>query len=198
MAIANDTFVEASDTSLVSHTPTGTDAGAGWAALTSAAATVRAATDDVIDNNGSEGNRFRMTTDLGSAVMDVQADITRTAASFVFPGVLFRISSDFVTFCEFTYDDTRWYIYDGTNEVFLTESWPGGTVTMLAQSRTGSQKGYANGTLKVTISADQLNGNHYGGLILGNFSGGAGKSTADNYLSNSVAPGNPWAAYAQQ
>ena len=190
VAIANDTFVEGSDTTLTSHTPTGTNAGAGWAtAAGGGTATVRAATDDVVDASGASGNRFRMTTDLGSAQMNVSAVITSTAAALAFPGVLFRVSSA-GSGGEFTYDSgTRWYVFDGVTETTATEAWPGGAVTMLMQNRTGSQRAYVNGALKITVSADNLNTNQYGGLILGNFTGSAGQSSADDFLSSGFLTG---------
>lgn len=188
MAIANDTFVEGVDTALESHTPTGPNAGAGWVALGSGAATVRAVTDDAAEANAANGNRFRMTTDLGTSQMDVSGDFTAPSAANIFPGVLFRIKSDFTSWGEFIYEDGQWKISDGTTTVTLTEAWPGGTVLMFAEIRTNIFKGKVNGVTKVTLNSDLLNTNTFAGIILGNFTSGAtGQITIDNYYSESFS-----------
>lgn len=190
MAIANDTFVEASDTALQSHTPTGTDAGAGWSAV-SGAALVRGATDDVIDNNVSNGNRYRMTTDLGSGAMIVQADFTSSGAAgnFLAPGVLFRMNSAGTQYGYFDYDfslgaNGQYSLYDGTTTVFLDEVWGGGTKTFQVVVSYTTVTGYVNGVQKLQITSNVNPTNQFAGIQLLNFTGGAtGQITCDNFQS---------------
>lgn len=190
MARANDTFVEGSDTALASHTPTGTDAGAGWSQI-GGAATVLAATDLVVDDNAANGNRARMTTDLGSAQMDVQADVSSVGGSFTFPGVMGRVNSAGTERWEFTYDFSggRWQLADtpNTTTVTFTEAWPGGTNTMKIACRPSNQRGYVNGLEKCASTANTYAG-QFGGIVPGNFNGTTRRHTIDNYVSSTWTP----------
>lgn len=193
MAKANDTFVEGSDTALTSHTPTGTDAGTGWDfAGAGDAALVRAATDDVRDDNTSQGSRFRMTDDLGDDEMDVQADVSFENAAIgdtLFAGPTGRHPSSAGNGSyEFDYDwsvgvNGSWTLAGDT----LDEAWPGGTVTLKLTIRDNDQRGYADGVQKVSSTSNNGTGNTRGGLLLGNFTGNSSKrSVADNFQANNV------------
>lgn len=183
MAIAADTFVEATDTDILSHTPTGPNAGAGWELGAASGSAIIDATDDkVIDTNGSNGNRFRMTTNLGSAQMDVQGDFTKIDTALRFNGFLIRITASGLG-AEFTHDQGRWIFYDGTSETTVTEDWPGGVVTMRAVIRTNNWVGKANGTTRITLASDVFNTQTYAGILLGNFTGTGSQIAMDNYYS---------------
>src|SRR3990167_10046908 len=88
MAIAGDTFVEGSDVDLSAHTPTGANAGTSWDVLISGGnIDVIAASDNAHDAASNNGNRYRMTNDLGFDEMDVQADVAFiSAGALTFPG----------------------------------------------------------------------------------------------------------------
>src|SRR3990167_10462731 len=93
MAIAGDTFVEGADTALESHTPTGANAGTSWDVLvTGGNIDVIAASDNAQELSSGNGNRYRMTNDLGFDTMDVEASVAFiSAAALTFPGVVGRV-----------------------------------------------------------------------------------------------------------
>jgi hypothetical protein len=185
MARAGDTFVEAVDTTLASHTPTGPDAGAGWLISTGGMQVV-AATDVCSETNDAIGNRSLMTTDLGSPNMVIEADFTLTDATY--PGLLARRDSAGNGGVEAGYDNFvgQWEISDGTTSSTLTEAWPGGTVCMRFELNGTSFTLHANNILKVSLTSSVSNGN-YAGIRLGNNTGtGTGKLTCDNYISYGI------------
>lgn len=190
---ANDTFVEAADTTLASHAPTGSGAGAGWDVLVSGASIkVIASTDLCQEQSNSNGNRYRMTSDLTSDAMDVQADISTTGAGTTFPGVAGRVpnSGTGATGWEFIYDvaSGKWNLSDGTTIVTLSESVPVGVKTYKLSCRASGQTGYVDGVQKCTTASNTKTGNTRGGILLGNFGGGAiNTMTLDNYQSAKVA-----------
>jgi len=194
MPIANDTFVEGSDTALASHTPTGPNAGTSWSQI-SGAVTVRGATDDCIDNSGGGGNRCRMTNDLGQQHR-VQASVSFGAdysGSFVSGGVDGRIGSAGEFGYEFYYSwsDGKWILDSPTVSNTLTEAWgtPSTPQTLKLDIFNSNEKGYANGVQKVALTTNEVTGQHCGGMVFLNFTGGAGKIIIDNYQSETLAGG---------
>ena len=191
MPVANDTFTQASNVTLASHIPTGAGAGTSWVAQIAGANVTNRSTGVIADSTGSNGNRYKMNNNLGSSQMDVQADFTSSGSSgsFVFFGLLARLpASTGTSTIEGSYDHAvaggSWVIGDGTSSASTAEAWPGGTVNMKLEIRTGVARLYANGVLKVTLNTNLFSGNNYAGIFLGNFSGTSGKITADNYQSS--------------
>lgn len=188
MAIAGDTFTDANGTSLVSHTPTGPNAGSGWGAFGSSAAQIQS--NAAQDSNSSSGNRFRMNNDLGSDEMDVEGVFTTPGGTFVFLGLMGRLQgSGTADGFEFTYDYAvgGWNLTDsGSNTDTLVEAWPGGAVTMKLEIRSGVAKGYVNGVEKVSISSSALAGRNYAGILLGNFDGSSPKATVDDFVATGI------------
>lgn len=191
MAIAGDTFVEGSDTALASHTPTGANAGSGWTQA-SGAIQVLGASDLAEDNNTGDGNRAGMNNNLGSDQMDVSLDVSfvnAVVADGLFCGPASRLSSPSSTAAlyEFIFD---WAV--GVNGSYtlgtdtLDEAWPGGTVTMLLQTRTSDHRGFAGAVEKVSVTTDNGSGNFFSGMLAGNFTGtGTKRSRGDNFLAQS-------------
>lgn len=199
-----DTFVEATtDTSLTSHTPTGSNPATAWVTCNAGvAATVIAATDDCRDNNTANGNRFKITDDLGTDEMDVQLDVSFTSAALtdlLFAGPTGRhpnaTSGTGLGVYEFNYDWSRgtngtWSLGDQVVEDTLDEAYPGGSVTMLLQLRSSDVRGFAGGVEKVSLATDEGAGNQFAGAMLGNFEGnGSKRSRMDNFNASAAATG---------
>ena len=194
MASANDDFTETgANVNLTAHTPTGAGAGTSWDVLGAGGViTVDATNDRCIDGSNGNGNRYRMTNDLGFDQMDVQADITTTGAANTFPGIAGRVpnSGTGVAGVEFIYDkaNARWDLNDGTTSNTASDSTPAGTVTLKLTIRTSDMRGFVGGVQKTVISSNGKSGNTRAGILLGSFSGGAtGVMTLDNFLSSGVA-----------
>lgn len=186
---ANDTFTQASNVNLASHVPTGPNAGTGWVVQVAGGNITNLSTGVITDSSAFNGNRYKMNNDLGSDEMDIQADFTSsgTPGSFVFFGLIGRLPSGTGSSAIEGYYDhglNQWILEDGTISASLNEAWPGGTVTMKLEVRSGTARLYANGILKVTLNTNKFAGQNYGGIFLGNFSGTAGRITADNYQSS--------------
>jgi hypothetical protein len=198
MTTASDTFVETSNTALTSHTPTGPNAGAGWAAGVGTGLYVNGANDRVQDDGTVVGNRYRMTTSLGSDLQDVQADVTTagTGGEFRSPGVCGRMPSGGGAGVDFVFDHSisngSWSLSDNVSvSTTTTEAWPGGTVKMrLYIPGNGNMYGYidvgAGWVLKCTITSNAKSGNNYGGIALINFDGTPDTMSVDNYVSTDV------------
>ena len=193
LPVANDDFTQGSNVTLVSHTPTGPGAGNGWIVQISGGNITDLSTGKITDSSGSNGNRYKMSNNLGSDQMNIQADFTSAGSSGspVFFGLIGRLSSATGSSAiEGHYDHSvsggSWIIGDGTTSASLAQAWPGGTVTMKLEVRSGVSNLYANGVLKVTLNTNKCTGQNYAGIFLGNFSGGAGKMTADNYQSTGI------------
>lgn len=211
MTIAGDTFVEAGDTTLTSHTPSGANAGTSWAAIVAGSlATVIAASDDCLDNNLSSGNRFGIAPALATDEMDVQADFSLISSALnVFFGPTGRNATT-ASGWEFNHDTNfggggggTWAISDGTTTVTLTEAWPGNPTSMKISCRATGQTGYVlSGGLwikKVSTTSNTKTGQKIAGLQLGNFSGTAtGRTSADNFMSWDVPVGLKHGAQAIQ
>lgn len=190
MAIANDTYVEGSDTTLTSHAPTGPNAGTSWVSI-AGSATVRAATDDIIDSNGSSGNKIRMTNDLGIQHR-VQVDIWfgSGVGGFVFSGVAGRQDVLGTGSYEFTYSwfTGEWILEDGVTSTTLAESYGTDTTvrTMRLDLLTSDQRGFVDNVQKVALTTDTNNTLVNGGIVMGNFTGTAGWTFMDNYQSQTL------------
>lgn len=192
MTIANDTFVEGSDTPVTSHTPTGADAGTSWSALIGSA-TVRGATDDLVDADGGASNALRMTNNLGvqhQVQIDMSFNAGVGAGALVFSGVMGRYSAAGLASYIFTYDwfTGKWILEDGVTSNELTEAYGTPTVvkTLKLDLLTNDQKAYVNGVLKCSLATDRNNTLENGGLKMGNFSGSAAQTVMDNYQSQTL------------
>lgn len=202
MAIAGDTFVEGSDVDLSAHTPTGANAGTSWDVLISGGnIDVIAASDNAHDAASNNGNRYRMTNDLGFDEMDVQADVAFiSAGALTFPGVVGRVpnSGTGTAGVEFIFDVSAggWIIDDnsGTSEL-LSESTPVGAKVYKLTIRANDMRGMVDGVEKVSIASNAKTTNTRSGIILGNFAGGAvDRMSADNFIGTGVdtsASGQP-------
>jgi len=183
-----DTFVEASDQLLELHTPTGPNAGSGWTRQGSdGQLIVRSSTGLVEDNDFLSSNQYRMNDNLGFDEMDVQADFTELIGAGRC-GVRVRLDPGDTTGWEFSYDanNSRWLITDGTSSTTTAEAWPGGTVTIKAEMRTGVGRLYVNSVLKVTHSSNLLSGRTYAGIQVLNFDSTGPEHQVDNYTSVGV------------
>ncbi len=193
MATVADTFVETTDINLSSHTPTGPNAGTSWDVSSAGGnISVNAANDDARDQ-GINGNRYRMTDDLGSDQMDVKADVTLLSGlSGLFPGVSGRVpNSGTGAGWEFVYDTGvgAWSLDDNSGNVAtLSEAAPSGAKRYWLAIRTGEGKGYMDGVLKVTVNANSKSGNTRSGITLGNFSVSSVQTTLDNFEASSFVP----------
>lgn len=197
MAIANDTFVESSDTILTSHTPTGSNAGTSWAAMFGAGqVTILGGTGQATDTNSSNGNRSKMSPDLGYGEMDVSADFTTngTSGEFVFFGLIFRIKNDDTEYGEFRFtfgsgSPSRYELWNGTTQVMVDEAWGSGTKTFKVEVRNAGVTAFVNGSQKLQILAENIfPNNQMAGFFLGNFTGSTNRSTVANYQSQGIPP----------
>lgn len=192
MAVAWDDFTQGANALLENHTPTGTNAGAGWVvAVAGGSINDVAATGLITDVATGNGNRYRMTTDLKSDEMDVQLDVTvgaATAGVSALAGVGARMPSAGGSGVEFYYDwsISSWGLWDGTTTTTFAQAWPGGTVTVLFKVRSGRFEGYANGVLKISVATNGLAGNNYAGVLFPNFSGTAGQVKGDTFKATGV------------
>ena len=192
---AHDTFIEGGgDVNLNVHTPTGQFNGSGWLAV-AGTINVIAATDLVQDASASAGNRYLMTRDLGSDVVNLQADFTTGTSGFLAPGFIARRNSAGAGVGGTNWeggweaDGGKYRVEDGTAATELVEAWPGGTVTLRLEMRAGVARLYSNGVLKITHTSTLGfgMGGHYCGIRLLNFTSGAtGQLSCDNYTSESA------------
>lgn len=186
--IAGDTFTEASDTALASHTPTGVNAGSGWTQRWGGA-TVFSASGTLRPTNTSSGNRGTISPPMDGEDCDVQADCSweGTPSGFLAIGVIARGATTASEGVEFNYDINagQWELAGQT----LTEAWPGGTVTMLLKCRGATVEGYVNGVLKLQATDTTYRGGTYAGVNMMNFSGSnAARAIIDNFLATSYVP----------
>jgi hypothetical protein len=195
VAIKGDTFVEASNTALESHTPTGPNAGTAWStAGVGAAIRVTGGAGSAIDNSSSNGNRYRLNDDLGSSTMVAQADFALPGAGPYVVALVLRQNASGTgdgNAIELGYDSAvgGWFASSGilTGSSSTAASWPGGTVTLKAVAIGTNAYLYANGVLvhSTTVSSDT--GQTRAGLLLLNFNGGAaGIETAANFLAGTL------------
>lgn len=194
MTVKGDTFVESTDKALTSHTPTGANAGTSWVVQTgSGSATVRASTDDVSETNAGEGNRFRLSDDLGSDAQDVQGNVSVGGGSgdFIFPGIMARLPTGAgTTGIEFTYNQSNgvFELSDGTTSATATAAKPtAGALWRLLIDGSGVMIGYVGGTEVVRLTSNLKSGNTRAGFMLGNFSGTSGQNVVDNFQASSVS-----------
>lgn len=198
MATANDTFVESGgDVDLSAHTPTGANPGTSWVVHGGAGPDIDviASTDLCQEANYGNGNRYRMTDDLGSDDITVQADFTFEVINWCAPGVLAKMPTDGGASVEFTFDQgdggggKGFYLSDGTVSDSSLEAWPGGTRTLKIVVNGTDIRGYDNGVEKCQITSSLFEGNTRAGIILLNFDGqGVSRITCDNYQSSAQIP----------
>jgi len=176
-----DTFVDTAGANLSIHTPTGPNPGTSWVA--SDGVIVFDASNRINDGAFSASNQYCLSDDIGSDQMDVQLDITQLTASVGTRGVRTRTSTADAAGWEYSYDAAggQWHIDDGTTSANFSEAWPGGTVTIKAEQRTGVGRLYANGALKVTLNSNLHSGRTRAGLTLSNFSASGPVHQADNF-----------------
>ena len=182
-----DTFTEATtDTLLENHVPTGANPGTSWAAQ-DGQITVKAATDTIEESDFLASNQYRMTDDLGSDAMDVQAVFTQLVASGR-RGVRTRLDPADSSGWEYSYDASngQWLVTDGATADTLVEAWPGGAVTIKAEQRAGVGRLYVNGVLKITKVSSQLAGRTRAGVQLLNFDGTGPNHRADTFTADKV------------
>lgn len=196
MAIAGDTFVEASDTALGSHTPTGPNAGTSWTVVSSgSAAKILGGQSKAADDDATGDNDCRMNTDLGSDEMYVQGDLGHADATFHFPGLSGRYAAagtSPVVIVIYNNDSGQWDLYEsGSLRGSYAEAWTGSPArTVRLEIQSGEIRVYITGVLRITYTATIGGaGNQYAGMGLGNFSSGAtGVVTIANYTSGSYPP----------
>lgn len=190
--VAQDTFTEAVDTDLESHTP---DVGTGWD--TDGAASFQATDTDDLRASGTSIQAARETTTIGDDDMDVSIDY-----------VVIRLSSDSRIGVIGRVPDTEdgeensyqsYFIGDGsavditldkvvasirTNLGSYDANITSGDLpeTMKLEIRTAAKKVYLNGIERISSSDDNLTGNNFAGVT-----GQRGVPRGDNYLSESVA-----------
>ena len=186
--VFSDTFTEASDVALGSHTP---EVGTGWNVIIGDI-NVRSDLDRATAANAGAGNRALCQDDFGTDGYDVEADIWISASATVFGGVIGRAQSASVLgpdFCEFTYDEGPggWSLTAGEESDFVSEAFPTAPANVRLEVRNTGIKGYVNDVLKCEIPAvGNGNGRNWCGLTLGNFDTSVNDFNADNFTVNTV------------
>jgi hypothetical protein len=184
--LAKDTFVEASTIDLSAHTA---DVGGGWTAAAGAIQVI-AGTGLAEDQNSSSGNRYNLTTGLGSGVpIEVSLNVTVTDLSTQFPGIAARRTSAASggTGYEFRYLSGQWNLTDQTTTVVLTEAWDGSLRTLKLHVEDNLVIGYVNGVEKCRMTNNVWPAGTFAGLLLANFSGTEFQLSAANFEVDSVA-----------
>lgn len=195
--VGQDTFTEAANTDLASHTP---DVGAGWSVQTASAFRDVGGTDDVAHQNASL-ERARKGDDIGGDQMDVSADVKVSGNTGRIAGVCARMSTDGYA------DQYEAYLLregSGTQKTVKLFKNVGGTRTELGSATitlgdntyttlklsiaSGSQKVYTAGVERIaaTEADSTLSGRKYAGLLMLGTSFGD-NTRIDNFLSESVA-----------
>lgn len=193
MAIyVSDTFTEASDTALESHTP---NVGGTWNVWVGGI-TVESG-GNCRDNGSSNWNRANMGS-IGATVYDISANITcpGTLGQYIAPGIGGRhTTTSAADGYEFIYNrDTETFQLkeNGTVVSSSAEAWPGDGALMLLSIRASEVVGYVNGVQKVTVATSINATSQIVSLILANFSGTYLRARADNFLAqDAVVPQIP-------
>jgi len=187
--IAHDTFVEASTIDLSSHTA---DVGGGWTA-SGGTIQVIAGAEVAEDQNSANGNRYNLTTSVGSGPIDVSIGLAVPSINAnVFPGIgVRRSTASAANGYEFQYDflNNQWKLSDGGVSTTATfpEAWDGTLRTFKVHAENGLVIGYVNGVEKCRLTSNVNPGSTFAGFLLGNFSGTAFRMQASNFEVDSVA-----------
>lgn len=198
--VGSDTFTEASDTDLASHTP---DVGAGWTLEQAGWATVNAASDELrADADVTTGRDYCVKGDnIGDDDMDVTCGLKRTTFSTQttrFHGIAGRTPStpgqdgynamirlDAGSLCDWELEK------EVAGAVTSLGTWNGDQTagvyyTTKLEIRTAAKKVYVAGVERISSSDDSLTGNNFCG-ISGFLNTSASAFRWDNFLSESVA-----------
>lgn len=198
--VGQDSFTEASDTALASHTP---DVGAGWS-VEASEFTVLGATDN-LQHNANTSRFARKGDDIGASAMDVSIKGAAEGTSARLFGPAGRMTTaDFTNAINFSLNG------NGELEIFQEISgtrtrlagptalsgYADGTVyTLKLEIRASSIKGYVDGVERISYTAsDPLNTNQYAGIFV---NGGTGTIEMDDFLSESVGGGGGGTTYPQ-
>jgi hypothetical protein len=169
--VFQDTFTEASDTSLSSHTP---DIGSGWTFTGGAGIDVIAASDHAIAVVNNNGNRTTCNNNFNTRDMTVQGTFRipfgDPGSSFTFYGPGARASNSTAQCDEyFTYD------YDAAGGSYnlggdqLVDTTPNGSAMVLRLECKGDiLTGFSDGVEKCTLT-DVTSTGQFAGILLGSF-----------------------------
>jgi hypothetical protein len=174
--IVNDTFTEASDTGIASHTA---DTGGGWG-IVSGSATVRGGLGYISEGNSGADNRPRLSTGLSgspavyTATLVVSEVVGGMGSKLV--GIRARIvdASAGGVNTYFAYDgfNSQFNLTDGSTNNASVEAWTGNNTTLALVVTATTLKGYVNGVLKCSLNSTVGAGNNFIGLEINNFAGG--------------------------
>jgi hypothetical protein len=177
--VFNDSFVQASNPELSTHTPT---VGTSWVKQSGSDLTIDSA-DSAVRNPAAAGaGRYRATPSLSVETYDVEATVSQASSqSLAAVGVQGRLESSGTTSqlerCTFSYDVgiAGWSLElkDYGAAVTLTEAWPGGDVVMKLKVTPTAVQGWVNGVQKLSItSAIGSAAGRFAGLVNMNWSNG--------------------------
>src|SRR5262245_15971523 len=170
MASRGDTFVEvSSNTTLASHTPTGTDAGTGWSLEEQTGTTLERvnATNDQAESDGNENNqRHLYTLQPNPAVAEYDTVITLnavTSTSTNFAGLIARLTDASNYYGAGCYgasaaaDKKLFKVVAGTRtELASGDSGNAAGDVLKLEIRNNSQKFYKNGGLELSATDTAL------------------------------------------
>lgn len=203
--VGQDTFIEAADTDLESHTPTctGTCGAGGWTVSSAGNLDVIAAQHTVV-GVGTTTRFGRKEDDIGDDNMDVTVRCKSNLSSSRFCGLMARMSNSVI--------DSGYSVRlrgDGTNVDVEFGRWNTGTFTQIGSTfqaniatntfvtiklsiRTGTQDvyldtggGFGSPIISATEADSQFAGNNYAGIVLN--SNTASDIRCDDFHSESVA-----------
>ena len=166
MANANDTFTEASDTSLVSHT---SDSGHTWSKHFGNVLTVYAAGDYLYNASPSNASRYKCSVTPASADYDVQADIV--SAFDWADGVSGRISNSDSDEYYVWFESGTWKLnkrVSGANTLLgsYTGDSPNGTTrTVKLEMRGTTSKVYIGGVERISVTDSAISATGNPGLV---------------------------------
>jgi hypothetical protein len=187
MANANDTFTEASDTSLVSHT---SDSGHTWSKHVGNVLTVLASGDYLYNASPSNISRYMCSVTPASAEYDVQADVVSTInwCAGVSGRIVTADSDEY--WCE--YENSLWKLKKrdaGTDTTLATYSGdsPNGTTrTVKLEIRDATKKVYVGGVERISSADNALTAAGQPGIY---FDGNSTGTQLDNWSSTDYSGG---------
>ena len=191
--VGRDTFTEAVDTTLTSHTP---DVGAGWSVET-ASFTVIAANDNLA-HTANTTDYARKGDDIASDAMDVSGRLKLGSNTTIFIGLAGRMpAGNFAN----AYGLQLIGAADPNKTLRIIKE-VSGVITALATTtvtlnsnvfatcklelRTAAKKGYFNSVEVLTTSDDSLSGNQYAGVMTNANINAGSVGRIDDFLSESV------------
>lgn len=185
MANANDTFTEAADTSLVSHT---SDSGHTWTKDFGNVLTVIAAGDYIANTAPTNSSRYSLGVTPASAEYDVQADVVSTIEWS--GGVLGRIDTAADDRYTAVYENSLWKLWKTDAGVTTTlatysgDSTNGVTRTVKLEIRDATKKVYVGGVERISSTDNAITATGKPGIY---WDGNSTGTQMDNWSSTDAA-----------